>query len=167
VHQAVQPARDAGQHAHREARIVFDLGHHRGLADRQHQRVRQRLRVDDVGAVGEHQRLGKTLPRADDLDHLLGAGRRDGEQLDLPRHRDVESLAGLADAEDHVTARQPAQRAALGQPFQFGRTHLLEQRLHRQVARQVEAAGSGGQGISMIGTPLIDASVVRGSCLCA
>jgi hypothetical protein len=33
VHQAVQAARDAGQHAHREARVVLDLAHHRGLAD--------------------------------------------------------------------------------------------------------------------------------------
>jgi hypothetical protein len=74
VHQPVQPARDAGQHAHGEACIAPDLVDHGLLADGQHQRIGQGLRVYDVGPAGEHQRFGKALARADDLDHLLLAG---------------------------------------------------------------------------------------------
>ena len=140
MHQPVQPARDAREHAHREARIAADLAEHRVLADAQHQRVAQRLRVDDVGLAGEHQRLGEALARADELDHLLLSGRRDREQLDLAGHRDMELLAGLADPEHRVAALQPAQPAALGQAQQLGRRHLLEQRQHGEVAGQVEGA---------------------------
>jgi hypothetical protein len=40
LHQAVQAARDAGQHAQGKARVALDLGQHRPLADGQQQRPR-------------------------------------------------------------------------------------------------------------------------------
>ena len=139
AHQPVQPPRDAGQHPQGKSGVALDLRQHRALGDAQHEHVREGLRVHDVGPAGEHQRLGEGAAGPDDLDHLLLAAGRDGIELHLADHGDVELLARLAHAEYVLPAREAPQRAALGDARQLRGRDIVEQRQGREVPRHVEA----------------------------
>jgi hypothetical protein len=80
----VQAHRQAGQHLAAERRIAFEFGEQRRLGDVQQVGVGQRLRIDDVGLLHEHQRFAEALTLVDDLDDLLVALRRREGQLVWP-----------------------------------------------------------------------------------
>ena len=114
---------------------------------RQQQRVGQRLGVDHAGFVQEHQRLREACAGAHEFNHLLLPGWRNHEQLDLADNDDMERIAGLADAKDHVAALETPQLAALCQALAFGAADVGEQGQHRQEAGNVEVAGVEHGGI--------------------
>ena len=131
--QAVQAHRQACDHAPRQARVAFDLGIDHGFFDMQQQRVGQALREHDVGPVGEHQRLAEALARMDDLDHFLGALRRDESQLHLAVDQRMESDAGVAALEDHLALGQAKFGRAPGDALEVIGRQLLE---HRQIGQE-------------------------------
>ena len=111
---------------------------HRPLGDAEQQRVGERLGTQDVRTVGEHDGIGKTLAGTDQLHHLLLAGGRHHEQLDLAGNHDVKLVATVAHAKHHVAACEPPQHTAFGHVFQLVGAQVVEQRQHREVSRHVE-----------------------------
>ena len=75
VHQPVQPAGNACQHAHAKTGVYVDFVQDDLFAHAQQQRVGQRLRVQDVRLARKHQRFGKAVTWADQFNHLFLAGR--------------------------------------------------------------------------------------------
>jgi hypothetical protein len=134
----MQAARQAGQHAQRKIGVELDLAQHHGLVDREQQRVAQRLRRHHVGHAKKHHRLGKGVAGAAQLDHLLGAGGRDGEQLDLTEHRHVKLVARIAGAKDQLAALHAAQFTAGGQARELVLAHAGEQRQRGQITGEIE-----------------------------
>ena len=145
----VQPAREAGNHAPREA-VRSQLLEHRVPGDVQQHRVGERLREHDVGGIEEHQRLAEALPGADDLEHLLHALRRGEGELDLAVHHDVEPGAGVAALHDRLALVEVKRHRGGGDAVELGRPHLgedrqvREERLRLDLRRAFRGGGSFG-----------------------
>ena len=152
VHQPDQAPAQPGDHAARQARIARQLAVDRRLGNVQQQRIGQALGVDRVGAVEKHRRFAERLPRPEDLDHLLGALRRQEAELHLAVHDRVKPDAGVAALEHHAPLRQAQFGGSGGDPVELIAAQFMEQRQVRQEGpRHHFRSAHGNQALFVVG----------------
>ncbi len=92
------------------------------------------------------------MPGAAQFNDFFRARRRDGKQLDLPEHRDVELVALLPGAKQQPPALKAAQLAAhFGQALQVISVDARKQRQGGQVTWHVKFFQVHGVGLSLGG----------------